>query len=387
MCAQRPSDGGTRGRLLEQQAALAEFGRHALESENLEFILQKACELVSHGLRVKIAKVLEARAGGDKILLRAAIGIPPDIARPGVTEVPADSGSAAGHALKTGQPVISDVDSETRFEIAQIVRAVGARTSANVIILGREAPYGVLEVDSVEPRAFTEDDLHFLQTYANLISAAVDRQRTQQRLAELAGQRELLLNELQHRTKNDLHMILAMLTLEAGQTDNVEVRARLDNVRGRVEALGLLNERLAVSAAVDRVELADYLADLCQARFHMRGQQSGSEGIRLALDLAPLSIDRRRALSVGLVANEFVTNSLKYAFPLGTGVVSVTLDKPAPGRIRLLLADDGIGIRRDPGRPHGGLGLRLVDLLARQLGAETHWSTTDGTQLEIRFPE
>src|SRR3954453_23578674 len=88
----------------EQQAALAEFGLVALRGKDLDAILQRACELVARGLRAPIAKVFEALLGRDELLLRAAVGVPSEVASAGTTTVPGGHGSAAGYVMLADEP-------------------------------------------------------------------------------------------------------------------------------------------------------------------------------------------------------------------------------------------------------------------------------------------
>src|SRR5690606_25284780 len=129
------------------------------------------------------------------------------LARPGETRVPGGKGSAAGYALLIRQPVISHVETETRFSISELVRRSNVRTSANAPIPLAEGKFGVLEVDSMDERECSRDDTDFLRSYANMIGAAVERQRAGSTVRNL-------MKELQHRVKNDLQIVTAMLTLE-----------------------------------------------------------------------------------------------------------------------------------------------------------------------------
>lgn len=366
-----------------QQAALAEFGQFALGSDDLQAILEQACILVTRGLEVPIGKALQTNPGNQDLLIRAAVGLPPHLVRPGETRVPGNLKSSAGYAIRTGQPVISDTATETRFEVSELVRRSGVRSSANVPIGTADAPFGVLEVDSREPREFTDDDLHFLKTYANLVAAAVQRQRSGALLDALAREREVLLRELQHRIKNDLQVITALLMLESRQSNNVETRARLDGIGSRVEALRLIHERLFAGNRFGEVELNDYLGELCRSRFSMHALDPAGD-ICLVMDLAPVAVKHDLAVSIGLIVNEFLTNSLKHAFPMGRGLVSVSLAEAGDGGLRLVLADSGIGARRRTDDP--GMGLRLIEMIGRQVDAAHRWSDEGGTRLELDIP-
>ena len=170
----------------QQKAALAEFGIEAFRTDDLDALLTRAAVLAGQGLGVKRAKVLELLPPGDKLLIRAGVGWEPDVV--GNATIDADRASPAGYALLTGEPVTSeDLENDERFRCPEVLRRHGIRSAVNVIIRGNNGPFGVLEVDSQQTRHFTEDDANFLQSYANLLAAAIDRLRTHRRLAEAAS--------------------------------------------------------------------------------------------------------------------------------------------------------------------------------------------------------
>ncbi len=164
--------------LLRQQTTLARFGELALRSENLDEILSEACSLVGEALGTDLAKVLELQEDGRTLLVKAGVGWKPGVV--GQVRVEAEESSSEGHALQTGKPVIStDTRHETRFSLPGFLRDNNVQALVNVVILGAKGrpPYGVLEVDSHEPREFGDSDIAFLRGYANLLAAAVDRLR------------------------------------------------------------------------------------------------------------------------------------------------------------------------------------------------------------------
>jgi PAS domain S-box-containing protein len=164
--------------LLRRQDVLARFGELAVRSDNPDEILHEACRLVGDALGTDFAKVMELQEDGTSLLVKAGIGWPPGVV--GKVRVKAGKRSSEGYALRTGEAVISaDIDAEERFEYADFIKEAGVRALVNVIIIGPKdrRPYGLLEVDSRQPRQFTENDTKFLRGYANLIAAAVNRLR------------------------------------------------------------------------------------------------------------------------------------------------------------------------------------------------------------------
>src|SRR3954452_7297276 len=121
--------------LLRQRAALGQFGELSLKSDDLDEILTQACALVSDALGTDLAKVMACRDNGTELLVRAGVGWNPGIV--GQTTVPTGHFSAAGHALRTCQPVISnDVEQESRFELPDFIPEHEVKVMVNVIILG-----------------------------------------------------------------------------------------------------------------------------------------------------------------------------------------------------------------------------------------------------------
>ena len=164
-------------KLLRHQTALAKFGELALKSDDLDEILTEACHLVGHALGTELAKVLELKEDGETLLVRAGVGWKPGVV--GEVTVKATDDTSEGFALRTGEPMISpDIDQETRFRYPAFLTDNGVRAVVNVIIGGKDRPpFGILQVDSRTPRQFTDDDITFLRSYANLLAAAVDRLR------------------------------------------------------------------------------------------------------------------------------------------------------------------------------------------------------------------
>ena len=164
--------------LLRQQTILAKFGELALKSDDLDEILTEACRLLGEALGTDLAKVVELQEDGHTLLVRAGVGWKPGVV--GKVTIQADDDTSEGLALKTGEPMISpDIGKETRFRYPPFLTENSVRAVANVIIIGGKdrPPFGILQVDSREPRQFTDEDTVFLRSYANLVAAAVDRMR------------------------------------------------------------------------------------------------------------------------------------------------------------------------------------------------------------------
>ncbi len=193
-----------------------------------------------------------------------------------------------------------------------------------------------------------------------------------------------LLQELTHRVKNSLQFIAAMVMIESRSHKSGQGKAALERVSHRITALGHLYSMLTSADTVEAVDAATYLDELCRdliASIHNEGDKS----IVLKTDIDNERLPTDRAIPIGLIVNELVTNAVKYAFPSeAKGTVTVTL-KRGPGELRLTVADDGKGL--DAQRADSGLGGRLVDGFAQQLGGQVERkSDRQGTTVQLILP-
>ena len=199
------------------------------------------------------------------------------------------------------------------------------------------------------------------------------------RAEELAQSRALLLREMNHRVANSLQLIASLTRLQEGAVADPAAREALAAMRGRVAAVAQVHQRLYTSEDVRIVALGDYLAGLLQEIGRALG------GGTIELQAAPLSVPPDRAVSLGVIVTELVTNALKYAYPGGTGgPIRVRLEAEGTAGL-LLVQDDWVG--SNPGGPSGtGLGRRIVEALAAGLGgAVEHRTGPTGTTVLVRF--
>jgi two-component sensor histidine kinase len=377
----QPSDlDASLSRTRQQRGALAEFGISAFRCDDLDMLLTKATALVGEGLGIERAKVLQVIEPGDKLLIRAGVGWMPGVV--GKVTIDADEGSAAGYALLSGEPVISeDVQDDERFRYPNILREHGIKSAVNVIIEGERKPFGVLEVDSQQKRRFTEDDINFLKSYANLLAAAIDRLESHRKLAAAASQKETLLRELQHRVKNNVQLMAGFVDLERRKASDEITRKILDVIAFRVEALALTYNKLEFRGESSSLEFCSYLKELCRALVKL---PAGST-VDINVDCSRLVLNADQALPLGLFVSEFIMNSFKHAFPGGRGTITVMLDQVDQCKARLLLADDGVGSSSTV-QSGKGSGIRLMEQLAKQASAKIAWERQRGTRVTLKFP-
>jgi len=216
------------------------------------------------------------------------------------------------------------------------------------------------------------------------IEDVTERARLEREHAAAHKRIGMLLQELTHRVKNSLQFIASMVMLEARSNDSGEAKAALERVSHRITALGQLYSKLSKADTVEAVDAATYLDELCRdliASVHKEDPTS----IVLKTDIESELLPTDRAIPIGLIVNELVTNVVKYGFPgEAKGTVTVTL-KRVPGELRLTVTDNGQGL--DPRRADSGLGRKLVDGFAQQLGGQVERkSDSQGTTVHLILP-
>lgn len=258
------------------------------------------------------------------------------------------------------------------FDRAAGIYAVALSTLALYVLL---TPAGsvVLPPRLVLPLAL----FAFVSLSIAIISAGL--QTALERAAAAEQTKTLLLDELRHRTKNDLAMVVSMLSMQARLKTNMETRSALEKAIGRIQAIASAHEYFQPREAGGRVEMAAYLGNLCG---HLGDGLRDVRPIAVRVDAAEVYLPAEQAAPLGLIVNELVTNALKHAFPDGrAGTIDVTLR--TEGALTLCVKDNGIGFQSG-GRE--GLGSRLTRLLTQQLGAQIVWEPCNvGCEVRLVF--
>jgi PAS domain S-box-containing protein len=209
-----------------------------------------------------------------------------------------------------------------------------------------------------------------------------DRKRVEQERDQALEKHRWFLKELNHRTKNHLQMITAMLTLQAGYTVSEEAKLAFERAIRRINVIADLHGRLYRDDTHEWVDSAGYFSDLCEG---LRSSLLGDGPIALDCHAVPARLTLDQAVPMGLIVNELVTNAIKHGYPDGrSGRIQVRFGVDGSSA-ELVVTDDGCGLAQNgPGKQ--GLGHRLVRALASQLGATVDIEGAAGTSHRLRFP-
>jgi PAS domain S-box-containing protein len=218
----------------------------------------------------------------------------------------------------------------------------------------------------------------------SVVRDITERKGIENRLREAVADKEVLLGEVHHRTKNNLQMLCSLIEMQADAIQSPEGKDALDATGARIYAIARLHEHLYRSMSSGEVLLTEYLQGLAD---------SFREGCGTQIDLrvlepgATVTLNVDRAITCGLIVNELVTNAVKHAFPDGrTGEIRIAA-QAAGGQIALRVWDNGQGLPPALRIEHASsLGLRLVNILARRLGAEIKIESYEGAAFTLTFP-
>jgi two-component sensor histidine kinase len=210
--------------------------------------------------------------------------------------------------------------------------------------------------------------------------------RERNRLTASLAEKDVLLQEVHHRVKNNLQVIASLLQLQAASIQDERVARALQESQQRVEAMALIHEQLYQTRDLRQVDMVRHIVSLAGNLVHSYGADESR--ISWTVSVEPFSLPVDRAIPLGLILNELISNVLKHAFPAGRrGLFSIAGGRSAEGTT-LEVKDDGIGLppSLDVARPRS-LGLQIVAILARQIKGTFELRTGRGTTARLTLPE
>jgi two-component sensor histidine kinase len=391
MAKKPPSDIDDKlARVLEYQRALTGFSRVAGESMVPDRLMQHAAAQVSALTHVGRVKVMRYRPDRGDLLVEAGVGWKSGVV--GHATLGIDQASPPGRALQTGMAVtIEDLPNDPEFRVSDLLADHQIVSVINVPILLDGQTWGILEADASTPRSFDETDVAFLTIVANILGAALKRCELESKVVDARAEctrtkteQEVVLAELQHRVKNNFQVILSFLALQRRDATPENSQERFTSTMDRVHAIALAHDQLTHRDAGGSVEFGDYLRALCANINPYR------ESVRIHVEADPTAMPLDRAVPAGLIVNELVTNSLKYAFGGEGGAINVTFcaDR-ATGEACITVEDDGHGMSAQSGKGQSGhgLGTKLVHAFINQLhGRIERVEIPRGTKVRAYFP-
>ncbi len=234
---------------------------------------------------------------------------------------------------------------------------------------------------------YDETDVWQIQAFLSAVQEMLDRRKAEGELRAMVQRQEILMQELRHRVKNNLNIVSSLLRLEQPNITDPKAIKVLADAESRIRSIAMIYERLYLAPSLQGVELSAYIQELSQNIIDLYTNNHGR--ITLRMELSKVELATERAVPLGLILNELITNVLKYAYPRdATGELRITLANDS-GSIRLRVADDGVGLPEDfSPSSTTSMGTQLVTMLSQQIGAQVAYARPEGgsgTQVTLNF--
>ena len=213
-----------------------------------------------------------------------------------------------------------------------------------------------------------------------------ERKKAEEQIKASLKEKEILLQEVHHRVKNNMQIISSLLNLQSRHIKDEESLELFKSSQNRVKSMALIHERLYQSKDFTRIDVADYVQNLTNHLFITYG--ISRDDIKLKINIKDIFLDINTAIPCALIINEIVSNSLKHAFPNGKkGEIKISMHPLSKDEVELVVGDNGVGIPEDANlRNTKSLGLYLVSMLAEdQLHGEIKLDKTEGIAFRFRL--
>jgi len=216
------------------------------------------------------------------------------------------------------------------------------------------------------------------------------QKKHEEELEKSLKEKNILLKEIHHRVKNNLSVISSLLNLQSSYLNNKKAKEMFEDSRNRVLTMMKIHEKLYQSEDITKVDFESYLEDTVNNLFKIYG--INWDNISYNVNVKNVSLSIEKAIPCGLIINELVTNSLKYAFnemENKKGIIEIAMHKSNSKHIELVIRDNGKGLPDNINLQESeSLGLKLVDILSKhQLEGELSINGREGTEFKIRFPD
>ena len=350
----------------ERLAALYRYDILDTDREaDFDDIVELAAELC--GAKISVINLIDT----DRQWFKAETGL-------GVRETPLDTSICSHVILENDFVDITDTHADNRTQDNPLcLDEPGLRFYAGALLKSHDGlPIGTLCVLHDEPYALSAFQKKSLRTLARQVMRELD-------LRMALRDQQVLLGEMDHRVKNSLQSVSSLVRLYQSRAGE-ENRDAFDAVSRRVDAISLLHQELHQAAEIETVPLARFIPRVIALL-----QDPAPENITIEADIDQIKVGSTHASAIGIIVSEFVANSIKHGFANNrAGTISLSLLNGADRHVTLTCSDNGAGTGSStrPTSSAEGLGHRLVDAAASQLGSKvTRTATEDGFSLSLKF--
>jgi PAS domain S-box-containing protein len=290
------------------------------------------------------------------------------------------------YVIQTGKSLLADDKKAKELEDKGLVELVG---TASKIWMGvplriKSKIIGVVVVQSYDdPHLYSEKDLEIMEIISYEIAQAIQHKKTEQEIKASLREKEILLKEIHHRVKNNLQIISSLLNMQSREIKDTHMIKLFRESQNRVKSMAIIHHKLYENEDITNVDFNSYIRSLSNHLFHSFKVDSGK--IRLLLEVDDFILDVTQAIPLGLIINEIISNSIKYAFPENmTGEIRIKAERSSNGLCNLIISDNGIGIKKGLKKTNS-MGINLIDIFVNQIHGNLDLDTSKGVTYKISF--
>lgn len=261
--------------------------------------------------------------------------------------------------------------------------SIGSDIIEHGAAVGRVEAFYSTEVASGTEDPFWEEERVMIRAVSKHLGDIIEKLNSTNEVHKLLAEKELLLTEVHHRIKNNMSSITSLLAIQADNADNETTAAALTGAKNRVFTMMELYDRLYRQDEFDSIGAKEYFSSLMK---ELSAAYDADGSIAIEIDVDDISLSTRQVFPLGLIVNELVTNSFKYAFTGNAAHrIFFSLHEKKDKSLEIVVSDNGTGLKKKRGGT-GGFGLILVDTLTRETGGAYVVSSDGGTCYSITIP-
>ena len=209
-----------------------------------------------------------------------------------------------------------------------------------------------------------------------------DRKKTENLIGKLLTEKDMLLKEVHHRIKNNMNIMRTLFSMQSKSLENPEAYSVFQDAIGRIDSMGVLYDKLYKSEKYQKIKVKEYINQLIREIFSMFPSRNN---IKLKSEIEDFTIGTKVIFSLGLIINELMTNSMKYAFPNDRkGIIAIDISKKQ-NHVKLIFADNGVGMTETGKSKEKGFGHSLIELLTKQIKGNYKINKNKGLKFIIEF--
>ncbi|HUU50549.1 MAG TPA: histidine kinase dimerization/phosphoacceptor domain -containing protein [Nitrospinota bacterium] len=312
--------------------------------------------------------------------------------------------SLSGIIAKEKRPLaVENVLDEKRYirKHRDVAKRLGYVSFLGVPMMIAKKTVGVINIYTKNPRKFKKTDIELLSAFADMAALALvnaklfrdleqeiaERKLAEEKIQESLEEKEILLKEVYNRVRNNLEVTSSLLALQSGLIKDKETAHIYRECQDRLKTMVLAHEKIYRTKEIAKIDFRKYIIALTKTLFYSYGADTDKIALKIDIDDTFLDIDT--AIPCGLIINEFVTNSLKHAFPEGReGEIEISFHQKGKDKLELKVRNNGIALPEDFGfRNAKSIGLQMINILVNQLQGEVRINRDVGAEFQILFSE